>query len=122
MVNILLYVAEQCKIYYPPSEIGTMLNTFLPLLTRDVCPFTSNIGSELNLRNTWIQTYLIIVHVMASFLPLKQSHLYVPFLYKLWESLNSHVSNLQTARNLLFDNLELRLLMSECSKSWAISL
>lgn len=39
MVNIMLYVAEQCKIYYPPSEIEPMLNTFLPLLTRDVCLF-----------------------------------------------------------------------------------
>jgi hypothetical protein len=41
MVNIMLYVAEQCKIYYPPSEIEPMLNTFLPLLTRDVCSFAS---------------------------------------------------------------------------------
>lgn len=41
MVNILLYVAEQCRIYYPPSEIDSMLNTFVPLLTRDVCLFAS---------------------------------------------------------------------------------
>lgn len=37
MVNILLYAAEQCKFYYPSDEIGMMLATFLPLLTRDVC-------------------------------------------------------------------------------------
>ena len=36
MVNILLYVAEQCKTYYPPSEIYIMLETFLPLLTKEV--------------------------------------------------------------------------------------
>jgi hypothetical protein len=42
--------------------------------------------------NAGIQTYLIIVHVLASFLPLKSCHLYLPFLYRLWEALNSHVS------------------------------
>jgi proteasome activator subunit 4 len=36
MVNILLYVAEQCKTYYPPTEIPLMLETFLPLLTKEV--------------------------------------------------------------------------------------
>ena len=36
VVNILLFVAEQCKRYYPPSEIPDMLSAFLPLLTKDV--------------------------------------------------------------------------------------
>ena len=36
VVNILLFVAEQCKRYYPPSEIPDMLSTFLPMLTKDV--------------------------------------------------------------------------------------
>lgn len=36
MINILLYLAEQCNHYYPTSEVGEMLSTFLPLLTREV--------------------------------------------------------------------------------------
>ena len=41
VVNILLFVAEQCKRYYPPSEIPDMLSTFLPMLTKDVCAYDS---------------------------------------------------------------------------------
>jgi len=36
LVNILLFVAEQCKRYYPPSEIPLMLETFIPVLTKEV--------------------------------------------------------------------------------------
>ena len=36
LVNILLYLAEQCKRYYSPQEIPLMLETFLPLLTKEV--------------------------------------------------------------------------------------
>ena len=36
LVNILLYLADQCKLYYSPQEIPLMLNTFLPLLTKEV--------------------------------------------------------------------------------------
>ena len=39
VVNILLFVAEQCKRYYPPSEIPDMITTFLPMLTKDVRAF-----------------------------------------------------------------------------------
>jgi proteasome activator subunit 4 len=35
MVNILLYLAEQCSHYYPVSEVEEMLSTFLPLLTKE---------------------------------------------------------------------------------------
>ena len=52
VVNILLFVAEQCKRYYPATEIPNMLETFLPLLTKEVlfyetfknshCVLTSN--------------------------------------------------------------------------------
>jgi proteasome activator subunit 4 len=38
VVNILLYIADQCKRYYPASEISNMLSVFLPLLTKDVSP------------------------------------------------------------------------------------
>jgi proteasome activator subunit 4 len=36
VVNILLYVAEQSKRYYPASEIPAMLSKFIPMLTKDV--------------------------------------------------------------------------------------
>lgn len=37
VVNILLFVAEQCRRYYPASEIPDMLSTFITILTKDVC-------------------------------------------------------------------------------------
>jgi hypothetical protein len=36
VVNILLYVAEQSKRYYPAMEVPAMLSTFIPMLTKDV--------------------------------------------------------------------------------------
>lgn len=48
LVNILLYVAEQCKRYFPVHDIPDMLETFLPLLTPDVCSFDS-----FNMRADW---------------------------------------------------------------------
>lgn len=36
VVNILLYVAEHSRRYYPATEIPEMLETFLPLVTQDV--------------------------------------------------------------------------------------
>ncbi|KAG6820769.1 hypothetical protein H0H93_012033 [Arthromyces matolae] len=36
VVNIFLYVAEECKRYFPEREIPEMLETFLPLLTQDI--------------------------------------------------------------------------------------
>lgn len=35
-MNILLYLAEQVKVYFPPSEIPAMLDAFLPLITQSV--------------------------------------------------------------------------------------
>jgi len=35
-VNILLYLAEQVKVYFPRSEIPAMLDAFLPLVTQSV--------------------------------------------------------------------------------------
>ena len=40
VVNILLFVAEQCKRYYSANEIPDMLSTFLPMLTKDVSALT----------------------------------------------------------------------------------
>ncbi|ELU44509.1 pyruvate decarboxylase [Rhizoctonia solani AG-1 IA] len=36
VMNILLYVAEVSRFYYPPSEIPRMLDEFIPLVTQDV--------------------------------------------------------------------------------------
>ena len=36
LINIFLYLADQCKRYYSPEEIPVMLETFLPLLTNEV--------------------------------------------------------------------------------------
>ena len=35
-VNLLLYVAEKCKRYYPSSEIPAMMDVFLPMFTKKV--------------------------------------------------------------------------------------
>jgi hypothetical protein len=32
----MLYLAEQVKVYFPPSEIPAMLDAFLPLVTQSV--------------------------------------------------------------------------------------
>jgi hypothetical protein len=37
VINILLYVAELCKRYFPARDIPAMLELFLPLLTKEVC-------------------------------------------------------------------------------------
>lgn len=69
LVNILLYVAEQCKRHFPAQDIPEMLETFLPLLTPD--------------------SVLVITPVLTSFLPPSHTHLYLPALFKLWEAFNS---------------------------------
>ncbi|EIN13635.1 hypothetical protein PUNSTDRAFT_94829 [Punctularia strigosozonata HHB-11173 SS5] len=71
VVNILLYVAEHSRRYYPASEIPAMLDTFLPLLTQD--------------------TVLTIVPVITSFLPPTHTSTYLPVLFRLWEAFNSSV-------------------------------
>lgn len=37
LVNILLYLAEMCRRYFPAEEISEMLSTFIPLVTSEVC-------------------------------------------------------------------------------------
>jgi proteasome activator subunit 4 len=37
IVNIFLYVAERSRYYYPATDIPEMLETFIPLLTQEVC-------------------------------------------------------------------------------------
>lgn len=36
VMNILLYVAEASRFYFPPSETPKMLEEFIPLVTQDV--------------------------------------------------------------------------------------
>ncbi|KAF9243864.1 hypothetical protein BU15DRAFT_71975 [Melanogaster broomeanus] len=67
--NILLYVAENCRWYFPASDIPDMLDTFLPMLTPD--------------------TALTMIPVLTSFLPATHPHLYLPLIFKLWEAFNS---------------------------------
>ncbi|KAI0757312.1 ARM repeat-containing protein [Daedaleopsis nitida] len=69
VVNILLFVAEQCRRYYPASEIPDMLSEFLPMLTKD--------------------TVLTMVPVLTSFVPPTHAHLYLPMVFKIWEAFNS---------------------------------
>lgn len=71
LVNILLFVADLCKRYYPPTEIPKMLDTFIPLLTQD--------------------SVLSVVPVIISFLPPTHCAQYVPALFKIWEAFNSNV-------------------------------
>ncbi|KAI8995384.1 ARM repeat-containing protein [Trametes punicea] len=71
VVNILLFVAEQCRRYFPASEIPEMLSTFLPRLTKD--------------------TVLTMVPVLTSFFPPSHSHIYMPVVFRLWEASNSSV-------------------------------
>ncbi|ESK98497.1 membrane protein [Moniliophthora roreri MCA 2997] len=88
VVNILLYVAEQCKFYYAEGEIQNMLDTFLPLLTQD--------------------SVLTMVPVLTSFLPPKNFRLYIPPLFKIWEAFNSSVLDdrlLELAGDLSKENL-----------------
>ncbi|KAF5375146.1 hypothetical protein D9758_000062 [Tetrapyrgos nigripes] len=71
VVNILLYVAEQCKRYYPADEIPNMLDEFLPLVTQD--------------------SILTMIPILTSFLPPTHCHVYMPALFKVWEAFNSAV-------------------------------
>lgn len=71
MINIQLYVAEQCRRYYPANEIAEMLATFLPIVTKE--------------------TMLTMFPVITSFLPPTHTELYLPPLFKLWEAINSSI-------------------------------
>ncbi|KAH7104315.1 ARM repeat-containing protein [Auriculariales sp. MPI-PUGE-AT-0066] len=71
VVNILLFVADLCKRYFPAEQIPNMLDTFIPLLTQE--------------------SVLSIVPVLTSFLPPRHIESYIPALFKLWEAFNSQV-------------------------------
>lgn len=69
--NILLYVAESCKRYFPATDLPDMLETFLPILTPD--------------------TTLTMIPVLTSFLPPTHTHIYLPVIFRIWEAFNSHI-------------------------------
>ncbi|KAJ7596682.1 hypothetical protein C8J56DRAFT_918063 [Mycena floridula] len=71
VVNILLFLSEQCQPYFPADEIPQMLETFIPLVTKE--------------------SILTMIPVFTSFLPPARPHLYLPFLFKLWEGFNSSI-------------------------------
>ncbi|KAF8682453.1 hypothetical protein RHS04_02581 [Rhizoctonia solani] len=71
VMNILLYVAEVSRFYYPPSEIPRMLDEFIPLVTQDS-----------------IQTMIIVI---TSFISPSHPDIYLPALFKIWEAFNSTV-------------------------------
>ncbi|KAG9009627.1 hypothetical protein FRB90_008255, partial [Tulasnella sp. 427] len=68
--NVLLHLAEACCDYFAPSEIPNMLDTFLPLVTKE--------------------TASSMFSVMAAFLPASHAHLYLPFMFKSWEAFHSY--------------------------------
>lgn len=69
MITLLIYLAEQSSRYFAPEDIPKMLDAFIPLLTRE--------------------TYAVIIPVITAFLPPTHTHLYLPFVFKFWESINS---------------------------------
>ncbi|GJE87739.1 proteasome-substrate-size regulator, mid region domain-containing protein [Phanerochaete sordida] len=71
VVNVLLFVAEVCRRYYPASEIPEMLSLFTPVITQD--------------------NILTMIPVMTAFIPPTHIHLYMPIMFKLWEAFNSSI-------------------------------
>ncbi|KAG8934508.1 hypothetical protein FRC01_002240 [Tulasnella sp. 417] len=68
--NVLLHLAEACCDYFAPSEIQNMLDTFLPLITKE--------------------TASSMFTVLAAFLPASHAHKYLPFMFKSWEAFHSY--------------------------------
>jgi proteasome activator subunit 4 len=85
--NILLYVAESCKRYFPATDIPDMLGTFLPILTPDVS--LRSLGIDDFPSHPFTQTTLTMIPVLTSFLPPTHTYLYLPVLFRIWEAFNS---------------------------------
>ncbi|KAG8905939.1 hypothetical protein FRB99_007944 [Tulasnella sp. 403] len=68
--NVLLRVAEACSDYFPPSEIPKILDTFLPRFTQE--------------------TATTVLPLLTAFLPVSHAHLYMPFMFKIWEAFHSY--------------------------------
>lgn len=85
VVNIFLYVAERSRYYYPENDIPEMLETFVPLITQEVCCHFPSSMFNIHL----LQTYLTMIPVLTSFLPPTHTHLYLPTIFKIWEAFNS---------------------------------
>ncbi|KAG8925927.1 hypothetical protein FRC02_009341, partial [Tulasnella sp. 418] len=68
--SILMHVAQVSSEYYPPREIPNMLETFLPIVTQD--------------------TATTMFDILSAFLPPSHPHLYLPFIFKVWEAFHSY--------------------------------
>ena len=88
MVNVLLFVAEVCRRYFPASDIPQMISEFTPMINQDVC---GSILSTLSHADSGLQNILTMIPVMLAFFPQTHTHLYLPLLFKLWEAFNSSV-------------------------------
>ncbi|KAH8120588.1 hypothetical protein DFH11DRAFT_1838384 [Phellopilus nigrolimitatus] len=71
VANIYIYLAESSRRFFPSTEINNLLNTILPLLTRD--------------------TLLSTIPVLTSFLPFSRPQEYLPVLFTIWEAFNSSI-------------------------------
>ncbi|KAJ1310179.1 hypothetical protein OPQ81_006923 [Rhizoctonia solani] len=110
VMNILLYVAEVSRFYYPPGEIRKMLDEFMPLVTQDS-----------------IQTMIIVI---TSFISPSHPDIYLPALFKMWEAFNSTVVDdrlIHVMGNLaeehcagIFTEQQWTLLMSKCLGSMSV--
>lgn len=90
VVNVVMYLAEQCNRYFPVEDIPSMLETFIPLVTPDVYSFRISHCNTL-CADASLQCTLYMIPVMTGFLPPRATEQYMPVLIKLWEALNSSV-------------------------------
>ncbi|KAK4703918.1 hypothetical protein P7C70_g2289, partial [Phenoliferia sp. Uapishka_3] len=71
--STLLYLTEYSQRFFPPHEIPSMLQTFLPRLASSL--------------NSILATQAFCVH----FLPVSHPQYYLPAVFKLWEAFNSGI-------------------------------
>jgi hypothetical protein len=81
-LNLFLYVAEKSRRHFPSSEIPGMLDVFLPLITKNVRHTINFKTIDPNVP----QSTAIMLPTMLSFLPHAQADLYLPLVFKLWET------------------------------------
>ncbi|KAH8835425.1 hypothetical protein DL96DRAFT_1702409 [Flagelloscypha sp. PMI_526] len=68
------YMAENSRRFFHPAAIPEMLTTFLP-----------------SMNGTNIDTMLATQYYLTTFLPLTHPQLYLPMLFRVWESVNSYM-------------------------------
>lgn len=93
VINVLLFVAQVARRYFPGSEAQEMLETFLPIVTKEVSASYTCLLLRAIAEKICLQTVLTMIPVMSCFLPLTHTHVYLPALFKLWEAFNSAIVN-----------------------------